>query len=192
MQDPFDFAQGRLWGTHCGCLGRFFRYNYKGNCRSFDFVQDDKLWVGVRAIPGLKRETWGSHCSCLGRLFRYNYKGNCRSFDFAQDDKLWVGVRAIPGLKRDILRLRSGQALGHPLFLHGTLLQNTTARTTADPSTSLRMTSCGLGFVVSQVSNATSFGSAQDRLWGTRCSCLGRFSKIQLQRQPQILRLRSG
>src|SRR6266567_3915744 len=168
------------------------KYNYKDNRRSFDFAQDDKLWVGVRAIPGLKCKTRGTHCSCLGRSFKYNYKGNCRSFDFAQDDKLWVGVRAIPGLKRDILRLRSGQALGHPLFLHGTLLQNTTARTTADPSTSLRMTSCGLGFVLSQVSNATSFGSAQDRLWGTHCSCLGRFSKIQLQRQPQILRLRSG
>src|SRR6266567_2667005 len=96
------------------------KYNYKDNRRSFDFAQDDKLWVGVGAIPGLKRETWGTRCSCLGRLFRYNYKGNCRSFDFAQDDKLWVGVRAIPGLKRDILRLRSGQALGHPLFLLGT------------------------------------------------------------------------
>ncbi len=41
---------------------------------------------------------------------------NCRSFDFAQDDKFRVEVRSIPGLRIEILRLRSGQALGHPAF----------------------------------------------------------------------------
>jgi len=33
----------------------------------------------------------------------------------------WPKVRGIPGLKIEILRLRSGQALGHPLFVLQTL-----------------------------------------------------------------------
>src|SRR6266567_4527369 len=108
---------------------------------------------------------------------KYNYKDNRRSFDFAQDDKLWVGVRAIPGLKRDILRLRSGQALGHPLFLLGTPFFKYNYKGNCRSFDFAQDDKLWVGVRAIPGLNATSFGSAQDRLWGTHCSCLGRFRK---------------
>jgi hypothetical protein len=79
-----------------GC-GRFA--TFAQDDKSKLVAQDDYAPLGIRAFPGLKRETWGTH-------FRGSHgfaKSNRRSFDFgrfvtfAQDDK--------PGVQFATLRL---------------------------------------------------------------------------------------
>ncbi len=146
----------------------------------------------VRAIPGLKCKTRSTSLRAgSGAPTVVAWDAFLDTTTKATADPSTLFRMTSSGLEF-VLSQVSNARPGAPTVLAWDAFLDTTTKATADPSTSLRMTSCGLGFVLSQVSNATSFGCAQDRLWGTHCSCMGRFSKIQLQGQLQILRLRSG